>query len=63
MDNSPQNPNDAAHYVSTQEPQIKPPPALETGILKWVHENLFSSLTNGILTIVGIVIVIYSLCR
>jgi general L-amino acid transport system permease protein len=61
MENTPQNPNQEAHYVSTQEPQVKPPPALETGILKWVHENLFSSFFNGILTIVGIVIVIYSL--
>jgi His/Glu/Gln/Arg/opine family amino acid ABC transporter permease subunit len=61
MENNPQNPNQNAHYVSTQEPPVKPPPVLETGLLKWVHENLFSSFVNGILTIVGIAIVIYSL--
>ena len=28
-----------------------PPPASETGIVKWMRENLFSSVTNSILTL------------
>jgi len=31
-----------------------PPPASETGIVKWVRENLFSSVTNSILTIAAL---------
>ncbi|MEM8630769.1 MAG: amino acid ABC transporter permease [Pseudomonadota bacterium] len=31
-----------------------PPPAAETGIIKWVRENLFSSLANGALTILAL---------
>jgi His/Glu/Gln/Arg/opine family amino acid ABC transporter permease subunit len=61
MEDKQQNPNELAHYVSTEEPQVKAPPALETGVLKWIHENLFSSTVNGILTVVGIFIAVYSL--
>jgi len=31
-----------------------PPPASETGIVKWMRENLFSSLTNSILTLAAL---------
>jgi general L-amino acid transport system permease protein len=31
-----------------------PPPASETGIVKWMRENLFSSVTNSILTLVAL---------
>ena len=31
-----------------------PPPASETGIVKWMRENLFSSVTNSILTIAAL---------
>ncbi|MFS4581151.1 amino acid ABC transporter permease [Phaeobacter sp. C3_T13_0] len=37
-----------------------PPPARETGVYKWVRENLFSSIPNSILTLVALVL-IYSL--
>jgi len=37
-----------------------PPPASETGIVKWVRKNLFSSVTNSILTLVALY-VIYSI--
>jgi general L-amino acid transport system permease protein len=37
-----------------------PPPASETGIVKWVRKNLFSSVTNSILTIAALY-VIYSI--
>ena len=31
-----------------------PPPASETGIVKWIRENLFSSVTNSILTLAAL---------
>ena len=37
-----------------------PPPASETGIVKWMRENLFSSVTNSILTLAA-VYAIYSI--
>ena len=48
-------------FVSQIEPDTKAPPALEQGILKWVHENLFSSVSNTILTIVGLLLVVYTI--
>lgn len=47
-------------YVSRVEPEAKPPPALESGLLKWMRENLFSSVGNGILTLIGLFIVVYT---
>ncbi|TGD62556.1 amino acid ABC transporter permease [Tabrizicola sp. WMC-M-20] len=35
------------------------PPLTEAGAVKWVRENLFSSILNGILTVLGIVVVAY----
>ena len=60
MEDKSQNPNHFAQYVRSEEPQIKPPPVLETGILKWVRENLFSSTMNSFLTVLGLVIMVYS---
>ena len=37
-----------------------PPPASETGIVKWMRENLFSSVTNSIMTLAA-VYAIYSI--
>lgn len=48
-------------YVAQGTPPTKPPPALETGVLAWVRENLFSSLTNTALTFVGGAIAIASI--
>lgn len=31
-----------------------PPPANQTGIVKWLRENLFSGVTNTILTLLSI---------
>ncbi|MEO1287206.1 MAG: hypothetical protein AAFV93_05510, partial [Chloroflexota bacterium] len=45
------------YYVSQTEPEAKPPPALETGIIKWIYENLASSVLNVILTLIGIAII------
>ncbi|MGR3462764.1 MAG: amino acid ABC transporter permease, partial [Roseovarius sp.] len=30
-----------------------PPPVTETGAIKWLRENLFSSVANGLLTVVA----------
>ena len=38
-----------------------PPPALETGIVKWMRENLFSNITNSILTLAALVAIYYLL--
>ena len=35
-----------------------PPPATETGIVKWLRENLFSSVANGLLTVATAYVVI-----
>jgi His/Glu/Gln/Arg/opine family amino acid ABC transporter permease subunit len=61
MDDNSQNPNHAAQFVRTDEPKVKPPPVLETGALKWLRENLFSSSLNTVLTFAGIFILVYSL--
>lgn len=53
--------NRPEYFVSSHEPEAKPPPALETGAIKWVRENLFNSITNGILTILGILVIVYTM--
>src|SRR6056297_1544056 len=35
-----------------------PPPATETGVIKWLRENLFSSVANGLLTVATAYVVI-----
>jgi general L-amino acid transport system permease protein len=48
---------DTVLYVrDTMLPQSKPP-GNETGAVKWVHENLFSSWLNGLLTLVSLYVV------
>jgi len=37
------------------------PPVLETGVLKWLRENLFSSVTNSILTILSLLLIYWAL--
>lgn len=48
-------------YVRTEMLQPKEPPATERGILKWIRENLFSSWTNSVLTIVSVYVIYYVL--
>lgn len=45
-----QNTNSIA-FVATETIPESPPPARETGVIKWMRENLFSSIPNGILTV------------
>ena len=34
-------------------PQV-PPPASQAGLVKWLRENLFSSLSNTVLTVLSL---------
>ncbi|MEO1641581.1 MAG: ABC transporter permease subunit [Pseudomonadota bacterium] len=47
-------------FVRTESIPPSPPPAAETGVIKWMRENLFASIPNSILTIVSFY-VIYSI--
>lgn len=47
-------------FVRTTELPPSPPPAGETGPVKWIRENLFSSISNGVMTVLGL-FAIYSL--
>ncbi|MDR7126287.1 amino acid ABC transporter permease [Pseudotabrizicola sp. 4114] len=46
-------------FVRTEMLPEQSPPITEAGAVKWVRENLFSSVLNGILTILGIAVVAY----
>lgn len=50
---SDQNANPYA-FVRTETLPELPPPARETGAVKWMRENLFSSIPNGILTVLAL---------
>ena len=41
-------------FVRSEMLSEQPAPAAETGVIKWVRENLFSSWLNGILTVLSI---------
>ena len=44
-------------FVRTTEIPPSPPPAMETGLVKWLRENLFSSIPNGILTLAALYVI------
>lgn len=48
--------NTIAFVRETQLPP-SPPPAAETGVIKWVRENLFSSILNSILTLLSLLVI------
>jgi general L-amino acid transport system permease protein len=48
-------------YVRTETIPQREPPLGERGIVKWLRENLFSSVTNGLLTIVSILVIAWLL--
>ncbi len=48
-------------YVRTEMLGEKPPPSSQVGVVKWVMENLFSSIPNAIMTIVSVWVVYYIL--
>ncbi len=51
-------PHEAQTRIYREEPERRPPPLLEVGVLAWIRTNLFSSWTDTILTILGILIII-----
>lgn len=56
-------PNDAEQDIIQgkiyyDEPQTKPPPLLEVGVLAWMRQNLFGSVLDTILTFLGIALII-----
>jgi general L-amino acid transport system permease protein len=48
--------NSVAYVAETMLPEL-PPPARGTGVGKWLRENLFSNVTNSVLTIVSIFVI------
>jgi len=48
-------------FVRTEMLGEQPAPANQTGVIKWVRENLFSSWLNGILTVLSIFFIYYVL--
>ncbi|MDP2081757.1 MAG: amino acid ABC transporter permease [Pseudotabrizicola sp.] len=46
-------------FVRTEMLPQQTPPITEAGAVKWVRENLFSSVLNGILTVLGVAVVVY----
>jgi general L-amino acid transport system permease protein len=50
----------SGHWVNPNPPAPEQkPPGSEVGVLGWLHANLFSSLWNGILTILTLALTIY----
>ncbi|SFL37580.1 amino acid ABC transporter permease [Shimia haliotis] len=49
--------NNSIAFVATEVIPESPPPARETGVVKWLRENLFSSVTNTILTVLALALI------
>ncbi|MEL6682238.1 MAG: amino acid ABC transporter permease [Pseudomonadota bacterium] len=45
-------------FVRTETIPEMPPPAAETGALKWMRENLFATIPNAILTLVSLYVIV-----
>ncbi|KAJ54793.1 amino acid ABC transporter permease [Actibacterium mucosum KCTC 23349] len=45
-------------FVRTEQIPPSPPPAAEAGIVKWMRENLFSSILNTVLTVIAAYVII-----
>ena len=48
-------------FVRESEIPAAPPPATETGAIKWVRTNLFSGVFNSVMTVLGLLIVFWLL--
>src|SRR5690349_6033970 len=48
----------APPIVNYDEPPVKPPPLLLIGPLAWVRKNLFSSIPDTILTVIGAIVIV-----
>lgn len=53
--------NASQAFVRTEMLPEQSPPATQTGIVKWLRENLFSSWMNAILTLVSLYVIYYVL--
>lgn len=51
------NPAQSIHYVRERMTESLPPPASETGIIGWIRQNLVSSWSNTILTLIGLYLI------
>ncbi len=51
------NAGKVAPFVQTEIIPQSPPPVTETGIIKWVRENLFSSIPNGLMTLIALYVI------
>ncbi len=52
--------NNGRIYVEQDAPETRKPPVLETGVFKWMRENLFGSLLDTFLTFAGLFLIITS---
>ncbi len=50
--------NKQINAVNYEEPQTKSPPLLSVGPLAWIKNNLFGSLMDTILTVVGAIVIV-----
>ena len=48
-------------YVATESLPPLPPPATSAGALGWLRENLFSSITDTIMTVVSLIVVVWAI--
>ena len=48
-------------YVAEAQIPPSPPPVIERGAIRWLHENLFSSWLNAILTVVSVAFIVWGL--
>ena len=49
--------NNSVAFVRTETLPELPPPASQAGVVKWMRENLFSSIPSGILTLVSLYVI------
>lgn len=47
-------------YVASQTLPPEPPPPATTGAMGWMRENLFSSVTDTIMTVISIIIIVWA---
>ena len=53
--------NANSSFVRTEMLPEQSPPAAQTGLIKWVRENLFSSVLNSVLTVLSVIAIYYVL--
>ena len=51
---------ETASYVRTEMVDTLPPPRSSTGLLGWMRKNLFASISDTVLTLLGVLIVLWA---